>query len=128
LILTQPLAIFGGGFIASKVAPGAQVGLLLIFDDMMQCWWHRLSHKWPLRYKTMGVENLAPTSAGEQKCLLLLIHWHFDAEDLRFLHGTSTDVGLTLNPNGITLAEPFSRNFYLSVDDEQVDAVSHVVR
>jgi len=59
VLLTQPLAIAGGGLVASMLAPGAagslgtlpvlaQLGLLLVFDDMMQYWWHRASHniKW----------------------------------------------------------------------------------
>ena len=59
LLLTQPLVLFGGGLLAATFAPDArdslanipvlaQVGLLLIFDDMTQYWWHRITHsvKW----------------------------------------------------------------------------------
>ncbi|MEJ2129689.1 MAG: sterol desaturase family protein [Woeseiaceae bacterium] len=59
VLLTQPLVLAAGAFIASKVAPDsagalatlpivAQVGLLLVFDDMTQYWWHRTTHnvKW----------------------------------------------------------------------------------
>lgn len=60
-LITQPLALLGGGMIAAGLAPGsedalqawpiiAQLGLLLIFDDMSQYWWHRLSHHWPWLY------------------------------------------------------------------------------
>ncbi|GJL95994.1 MAG: hypothetical protein DHS20C05_23990 [Hyphococcus sp.] len=62
IIFTQPLALFGGGYIASIIAPGAEgalanipviagVGLFLIFDDMTQYWQHRLSHSIPWLYK-----------------------------------------------------------------------------
>jgi sterol desaturase/sphingolipid hydroxylase (fatty acid hydroxylase superfamily) len=59
VLLTQPLVLLAGGLVAAAVAPNsrdaligipviAQVGLLLFFDDMMQYWWHRISHtvKW----------------------------------------------------------------------------------
>lgn len=62
LFITQPLALMGGGYVASLVAPEAagaiaawpilaKVGLLLVFDDMMQYWLHRLSHTVPWLYK-----------------------------------------------------------------------------
>jgi sterol desaturase/sphingolipid hydroxylase (fatty acid hydroxylase superfamily) len=62
LLATQPLALMGGAYIASVVAPGAagmiagwhiaaKIGLLLVFDDMMQYWLHRLSHTVPWLYK-----------------------------------------------------------------------------
>jgi len=62
ILVTQPLALFGGGFIASLVAPGAAdalvglplilgVCLFLLFDDMLQYWWHRASHSLPWLYK-----------------------------------------------------------------------------
>lgn len=62
IAITQPLALFGGGFIASLIAPDAAaalgglpvlagVALFLIFDDMTQYWWHRLSHTTPWLYK-----------------------------------------------------------------------------
>jgi sterol desaturase/sphingolipid hydroxylase (fatty acid hydroxylase superfamily) len=59
LLLTQPLVLFAAAMIAAFIAPDArdslagipilaQVGLLLVFDDMTQYWWHRISHsvKW----------------------------------------------------------------------------------
>lgn len=59
ILLTQPLVLLGGGLLAALVAPDArdslsgipllaQVALFLVFDDMMQYWWHRMSHtvKW----------------------------------------------------------------------------------
>lgn len=53
--LTQPLVLFSAGALASVVAPDlesvlvgtsvfVQLGLLFVFDDMMQYWWHRASH------------------------------------------------------------------------------------
>ena len=59
LIFTQPVVLLGGGLLAAALFPGqqdrlaswpilAQIGLLLVFDDMMQYWWHRITHnvKW----------------------------------------------------------------------------------
>ncbi|MGI9235021.1 MAG: sterol desaturase family protein [Woeseiaceae bacterium] len=59
LLLTQPLVLLGGGMLAATVAPDAkdslvsipiyaQLGLFLVFDDMTQYWWHRVTHsvKW----------------------------------------------------------------------------------
>src|SRR4051812_47078135 len=62
LVVTQPLALAGGIFLAHLAAPNAvgalagwpilaQLALLLILDDMMQYWWHRLSHTVPWLYK-----------------------------------------------------------------------------
>ena len=62
IIVTQPLALFGGGFVASLFAPDAAgalgglpviagIALFLIFDDMTQYWWHRASHSIPWLYK-----------------------------------------------------------------------------
>ncbi len=62
LIVTQPLALLGGGLVAAFLLPNqagalasipiwAAIGLFLIFDDMMQYWWHRLSHSVPWLYK-----------------------------------------------------------------------------
>lgn len=59
--LTQAFVLFAGGYIASLIAPGsagslaalpviAQVGLLLVLDDMMQYWWHRPTHEIPWPY------------------------------------------------------------------------------
>ena len=59
LIVTQPLVLVGGALVAAALLPeyqghlatwpiAAQIGLLLVFDDMLQYWWHRISHnvKW----------------------------------------------------------------------------------
>ena len=59
LFLTQPFVLLGGGLVAAAIAPEAAgslsdipwyagVGLFLLFDDMTQYWWHRISHsvKW----------------------------------------------------------------------------------
>ena len=59
MLVTQPLVLLFGGLLAAAVFPdhaGAlatwpilvQVLLLLVFDDMMQYWWHRVTHnvKW----------------------------------------------------------------------------------
>lgn len=62
ILFTQPFAIGGGYAVAAWIAPGAQdmmanwpflavFGMFLIFDDMMQYWWHRLSHTLPWLYK-----------------------------------------------------------------------------
>jgi sterol desaturase/sphingolipid hydroxylase (fatty acid hydroxylase superfamily) len=62
LLLTQPLALAGGGLIASLIWPDAAgslstmpvlaaIGLFLLLDDMTQYWWHRLSHTIPWLYK-----------------------------------------------------------------------------
>ncbi|MEM9529924.1 MAG: sterol desaturase family protein [Pseudomonadota bacterium] len=62
LLITQPLALAGGGLLASFIWPDAQgalvsiplvaaIGLFLLFDDMTQYWWHRLSHTVPWLYK-----------------------------------------------------------------------------
>ncbi len=62
VVVTQPLALAGGALIASLLAPQAegalaswpilaQIGLLLIFDDLTQYGWHRLSHTVPWLYK-----------------------------------------------------------------------------
>ncbi|MFT4635107.1 MAG: sterol desaturase/sphingolipid hydroxylase (fatty acid hydroxylase superfamily) [Arenicella sp.] len=61
-LVTQPLVLLGGFTLASLVAPGSQdmltswhflsvFGLFLIFDDMSQYWWHRISHMVPWLYK-----------------------------------------------------------------------------
>lgn len=61
LVITQPSIILAAGFLMGVVAPQwegalttipliAAIGLFLIFDDMMQYWWHRLSHSVPFLY------------------------------------------------------------------------------
>ncbi|MEM9402196.1 MAG: sterol desaturase family protein [Pseudomonadota bacterium] len=61
ILFTQPFVLAAGGFLASLLAPNsagalatlpliAQFGLLLVFDDMMQYWWHRLTHNTPWLY------------------------------------------------------------------------------
>ena len=62
ILVTQPLAIAGGMGLAALAAPElagtlktwpflAVFGLFLVFDDMSQYWWHRLSHTVPWLYK-----------------------------------------------------------------------------
>ena len=62
LVVTQPLVLTGGIFLARLAAPDAagalagwpilaQLALLLLCEDMMQYWWHRLSHTVPWLYK-----------------------------------------------------------------------------
>lgn len=61
LLLTQPAILFSAAFLMDSFAPTtqnmlialpfvAQFALLLIFDDMMQYWWHRASHTFPWLY------------------------------------------------------------------------------
>lgn len=61
LVITQPGIILAAGFLMGVIAPQwegalatipliAAIGLFLIFDDMMQYWWHRLSHSVPFLY------------------------------------------------------------------------------
>ncbi len=56
IAFTQPLVLLMGGLLAAFLLPDsqgvlgqwpvvAQVGLLLVFDDMTQYWWHRTSHR-----------------------------------------------------------------------------------
>ena len=62
LAVTQPLAVAGGFALAHLAAPNsaglltgwpivAQIALLLVCEDMMQYWWHRLAHTVPWLYK-----------------------------------------------------------------------------
>ena len=60
MLISMPAAIAGGAFLTSLVVSRdalaflpwfAQLGLLLVFDDMFQYWWHRLSHSVPWLYK-----------------------------------------------------------------------------
>jgi sterol desaturase/sphingolipid hydroxylase (fatty acid hydroxylase superfamily) len=62
LFITQPLSVFATSRLGHWLAPDlrnawtglpwwAWIGLLLVGDDMLQYWWHRLSHSpllWPL--------------------------------------------------------------------------------
>lgn len=58
---TQPLVLAGGALVAAWIAPGAKdmlttwpvlavLALFLVFDDMTQYWWHRISHSVPWLY------------------------------------------------------------------------------
>ncbi|PWR24521.1 sterol desaturase family protein [Zavarzinia aquatilis] len=60
LLVSMPVGLMGGAFIASQFAARdalanwpllAQIGLFLVFDDMFQYWWHRLSHSVSWLYK-----------------------------------------------------------------------------
>ncbi len=62
LIFTQPVIIASVMYLGHRFAPQyenafghwsiwAQVGMLLLFDDFLQYWWHRLSHATPWLYK-----------------------------------------------------------------------------
>lgn len=61
LAFTQPAILLSATWILTVFAPQtenmliglpliAQFGLLLVFDDMMQYWWHRASHTFPWLY------------------------------------------------------------------------------
>lgn len=61
LVITQPGIILAAGFLMGIIAPQwegalasipliAAIGLFLVFDDMMQYCWHRLSHSVPFLY------------------------------------------------------------------------------
>ena len=61
MFITQPFVLFMGGLVASLLVPELQgaisgwhfaglFALLLVFDDMTQYWWHRLSHTVPALY------------------------------------------------------------------------------
>ena len=60
-LITQPIVLFGSAALAAVVIPDqhntlsnwpwfAVLALFLIFDDMVQYWWHRLSHTVPWLY------------------------------------------------------------------------------
>ncbi len=62
LALTQPAILFFAAALMGAVFPAAQdslvgipvlaqLGLLLVFDDMTQYWWHRTTHNTPWLYK-----------------------------------------------------------------------------
>ncbi|MGB5164472.1 MAG: sterol desaturase family protein [Woeseiaceae bacterium] len=55
LLLTQPVVLLCAGLLAAALAPDAagsladipwyaMLGLFLVFDDMTQYWWHRITH------------------------------------------------------------------------------------
>tara|TARA_R110000824_G_scaffold162460_2_gene338126 strand:- start:2722 stop:3576 length:855 start_codon:yes stop_codon:yes gene_type:complete len=61
LVITQPFIIIAAQFILGSMAPQwqgalagmpliAAIALFLVFDDMMQYFWHRLSHSVPFLY------------------------------------------------------------------------------
>lgn len=61
-LITQPFVMLAGGLLAALLAPQYQgvltdwsfiavFLLFLIFDDLSQYWWHRLSHTLPWLYK-----------------------------------------------------------------------------
>ncbi len=61
-VFTQPLVLFLAGVICAVIIPQyagalsglnifAAIALFLIFDDMLQYWWHRASHSWAWLYK-----------------------------------------------------------------------------
>lgn len=61
VLITQPLVLFMGAALASFVVPQyadvlkgwpvlAVLALFLIFDDMTQYWWHRITHSTPWLY------------------------------------------------------------------------------
>ena len=70
-LITQPFVMASGAVLASFLVPGA-AGLLenwpfwavfclfLIFDDMSQYWWHRLSHSVPWLYNLHRPHHNAP--------------------------------------------------------------------
>ena len=71
LALTQPLVLLASAALMARWFPGLenslastsvvfQIALLLIFDDMMQYWWHRLSHTVPWLYKLHRPHHDAP--------------------------------------------------------------------
>lgn len=62
LSFTQPFVLLSAGVVTAAVFPGAAdsiarwpflavFGLFLVFDDLVQYWWHRLSHSVPWLYK-----------------------------------------------------------------------------
>lgn len=71
LAVTQPLVLLSAGTLMGWVFPGLdnalahtslwlQIGLLLIFDDMAQYWWHRWSHTVPWLYNLHRPHHDAP--------------------------------------------------------------------
>jgi sterol desaturase/sphingolipid hydroxylase (fatty acid hydroxylase superfamily) len=71
LLLTQPAILLASGALMSWLFPLsagslaqwpvlAQIGLLLVFDDMAQYWWHRLAHTTPWLYNLHRAHHDAP--------------------------------------------------------------------
>ena len=71
LAMTQPLVLLASAALMARWFPGLenslastsvvfQIALLLIFDDMMQYWWHRLSHTVQWLYKLHRPHHDAP--------------------------------------------------------------------
>ncbi len=71
LLVTQPFALFLGATVAATFASQYEgvlstwhwlpvLGLFLVFDDMMQYWWHRLSHTVPWLYNLHRAHHNAP--------------------------------------------------------------------
>ena len=71
LLITQPLVMLASIGLAgvlwpqaagalAGVAIGWQILLLVVCDDMMQYWWHRLSHSVPALYKLHRAHHDAP--------------------------------------------------------------------
>ncbi|MEM1437763.1 MAG: sterol desaturase family protein [Pseudomonadota bacterium] len=69
--VTQPAVLLASGALMALALPEhrdalatlpilAQVGLLLVFDDMTQYWWHRLSHNVPWLYALHRPHHDAP--------------------------------------------------------------------
>ena len=61
-IFTQPLVLFLAAGVCAVIIPQyagalsdinifAAIALFLVFDDMLQYWWHRASHSWAWLYK-----------------------------------------------------------------------------
>lgn len=70
-VISQPIALAGGFAVAAWFAPSAGsmletwpvlavLGLFLVFDDMTQYWWHRLSHTVPWLYNLHRPHHNAP--------------------------------------------------------------------
>lgn len=71
MIITQPLVVAAGALLAYSLMPDKagvlsnaplwlQIGLLLVLDDMLQYWWHRISHTVPWLYQLHRAHHDAP--------------------------------------------------------------------